>query len=371
MTTSAQPNLGTVAVPAVGDSFKEKVRHAIIENRSLVTLSKKSINYNAIPPADTEDQQATYRRARMHLQWLDSSVDMTRRFKEKTSTGKLLEAVLDNPAVRLPEDIMQGLAALREKWEAETISDEEMASGEPAPEPSSSGSSGTDPTPTAQAGLPASDHAIYGEKGIMYGIIFFRGESGRRSYRLNPQIPARKANVFGHNEIPVGTWFANQLVALHRGAHGSKMGGIYGNVVDGAYSILVSSKYDDLDLDRGDVLMYSGSNSHANTDRDRPAPSSNGTKNLQAAFKQRRLIRVLRSGNSTTKQRNRYLPDCGIRYDGLYRIVKEHLRTNEKGGLYEQFVLQREPGQPPLEELIKNVPTHKQRMDLKQVHEGY
>jgi len=48
-------------------------------------------------------------------------------------------------------------------------------------------------------------------------------------------------------------------------------------------------------------------------------------------------VRVLRGAGGV----ERYSPSCGLRYDGLYRIVREEARTNLKRGAYVCFQLVR------------------------------
>lgn len=47
---------------------------------------------------------------------------------------------------------------------------------------------------------------------------------------------------------------STRMVALFCGAHGATQGGIYGNRETGAYSVVISGEYDDLDQDYGNVL---------------------------------------------------------------------------------------------------------------------
>lgn len=168
----------------------------------------------------------------------------------------------------------------------------------------------------------------------------------------------RDYNKFGHNGLSVGDWWPYQACALRDGAHGSSMGGIAGGARDGAKSIVVGGKsktfpnhmtaklttgiggYEGMDKDEGNVIYYSGSNSHQNEDRDTPH-ISNATKSLQRAMLDNRHIRVLRSA----KGDSRFAPAVGIRYDGLYKIVGEEKRWNAKGGAYLRFKLVRVDGQ--------------------------
>jgi hypothetical protein len=97
-----------------------------------------------------------------------------------------------------------------------------------------------------------------------------------------------------------------QIVALFRGAHGSKIGGISGNAATGAYSVVTSGgAYEELDEDRGNTLYYSGSRSHDNTDPKKPFPSSPGTLALKASQRTHNPVRVLRAAG-VDKTQNKY-----------------------------------------------------------------
>ncbi|KAH7037284.1 PUA-like domain-containing protein [Microdochium trichocladiopsis] len=229
-------------------------------------------------------------------------------------------------------------------------------------------------TATAEFDLPPPSHRIFGTHGIMHGVITRRGKNNRVVRRLNPYLQKKRATVFGHNGIPVGSWWPLQLVALFNGAHGSAMGGICGDVQLGAYSILIANTYDDLDTDDGDVIYYSGSNSHKNKNPNRPEDSSRGTSALKASFRTQNPVRVLRSGGSTavtSRSSNKYLPRAGVRYDGLYRVVSMRTPKNSNGGLYEQFRLERLDGQPSLSEIRRSSPTTQQLLDLEEIQRGY
>ncbi|KAI1092967.1 PUA-like domain-containing protein [Rostrohypoxylon terebratum] len=217
-------------------------------------------------------------------------------------------------------------------------------------------------TRSQTASRPEDLPPMFREGGIAHGILIDRSDkTNRKTYRLNPDVPRKDAKVFGHNNIAVGAWFANRLMALSRGAHGASMTGICGNA-QGAFSIVVAEDYADLNEDLGDILYYSGSNSHLNDDPQKPAPSTTGTLALKISLDSGRAVRVLRS--SKAKTQNTWSPVCGIRYDGLYRVVSIRERTNKKGGLYEQFRLEREPGQTSLETLRQSSPTVQEQYDF-------
>ncbi|OTB07419.1 hypothetical protein M426DRAFT_318106 [Hypoxylon sp. CI-4A] len=369
--------MATVEVFAMGNNGPQQIKHIWEQNNKIMNLGMKGKRFGR--PATPEDGPAVeslLKKGRMHLQWLDT-IEMTPEINEKASVKKMLEIVLNNPKLFYPEDMKEAAQKLHSKWEsdnwgANAVAEDEVITTDPEslnPVPETAMT--VNETPIVQSELPPRNHPIYGENGIMHGVMMIRGPSGKRTYRLNDEIPKRTFKVYGHNEIPVGAWFPYQIVALQRGAHGSSGGGISGSTLLGAYSVVVAGIYDDLDDDRGDVLYYSGSKSHDNEDRSRPAPSSTGTKSLKASLRTGYPVRVLRAGGPTAPKGNRYLPSCGLRYDGLYRVVSLQERRNRKGGLYERFQLRRETGQTPLEEIIYTSPTPQQKRDLAALQQEY
>lgn len=199
----------------------------------------------------------------------------------------------------------------------------------------------------------------------MYGVA--RKKVGRRTtYVLNPDLISHKraGSAYGCNGLAVGAWFPYQIVALSHGAHGSTQAGISGNTNTGAYSIVVSGHYDDLDEDHGNTIYYSGSNSHDNTDPQAPPRSSKGTQALHASIRTQRPVRVLRASSGPSV----WAPTEGLRYDGLYKIVAVDYPKNRKGGMYEQFKLVREHDQ---QEIDTDRPSPDELRDLERVGRGY
>jgi hypothetical protein len=230
----------------------------------------------------------------------------------------------------------------------------------------SSATAAADAQHSVRIRLPPLNHPIFGRKGIMKGVAIKRG--GRKSYLVNPQYmrDKRRTAVLGDNGLAVGDWWPLQVVALFNGAHGSMMGGISGSKSKGAISIVVSGTYEDLDRDEGDILYYSGSGSHENTDPNNIPKTTARTKLLHTSLKTGHPVRVLRSG----KEASAWAPSVGIRYDGLYRVVSYGRPVNLRGGLYEQFRLERLPNQRDLTDL-SDVPSFEQRQLFEKVKEGY
>ena len=117
--------------------------------------------------------------------------------------------------------------------------------------------------------------------------------------------------------------------------------------------LFVTGNYAGLDHDQGDVLYYSGSNSHSNTDPKTPQLSS-ATKAMRASCARGLPVRVLRTGTAEGK----FAPRKGIRYDGLYTIQSEAIEQNPKGGAYVRFKLVRCADQKPID---ASRPTKKER----------
>ena len=153
------------------------------------------------------------------------------------------------------------------------------------------------------------------------------------------------------------------MCALRDGAHGAKVNGIAGSSNRGADSIVVSGAYDGMDIDDGDTIHYSGSDSHENIDPKTPRISAS-TEAMQRANKLRKVIRVIRSSRGKWSG----VPTVGFRYDGLYKITRECIEKNAKGGAYIRFTLMREPDQPPID---FGRPTRRERLEFNWVRNHY
>lgn len=119
-------------------------------------------------------------------------------------------------------------------------------------------------------------------------------------------------------------------------------------------------RYEDLDTDNGEVLYYSGSGSHENTDPKNHKESTTGTKCLKASYYSGKPVRVVR-----TASKSMYSPTVGLRYDGLYKVVSMNRPRNNNGGLYEQFRLERidDKSNGNLEEDCRERPTAREQRD--------
>jgi hypothetical protein len=115
-----------------------------------------------------------------------------------------------------------------------------------------------------------------------------------------------------------------------------------------------------MDHDAGDTIYYSGSNSKDNKDPVTPVISTK----TKALLSSTRPIRVIRSSRSEWK----YAPTIGFRYDGLYRLVEQQLRSNDYGGAYIRVKLERESGQPPYD---RTRPTRAEQKAFERIQDYY
>ncbi|KAI1300462.1 PUA-like domain-containing protein [Xylaria venustula] len=353
----------TVRVLNMGVTINQKVANMQKQGRGVLTMCRK--NRNSITVDANEEVRKRFADAHLYLDWLVTEIEMTPRVKNSTKVDLVLNTLIEE-ANKVPQELVEKAKELLTKYEAENWGEDIVADEDPAAS-SDASSSASAPTPAEPVvgvlQVPPANDPLFGTAGIMYGIIV--DTSGKRKdYRLRTDLPRKSCKVYGHNDIALGSWYPFQINALFWGAHGARMAGIAGDVTTGAWSVVIAGTYEDLDTDNGNTLYYSGSNSHENKNPQQAAPASQGTKALHASFRTQNPVRVLRSGGSyKTRNQNSYLPSCGLRYDGLYRVVSLRQRHNKKGGLYDQFKLERLPGQTPLSQLQRSSPTTAQVFD--------
>ena len=163
--------------------------------------------------------------------------------------------------------------------------------------------------------------------------------SGKRftSHRLHKSYEHKKScNYFGHGNIVNGQWWPLQICAMRDGAHGEIESGIHGKAGMGAFSVVLSGGgYSD--IDQGDIIQYCGTSG-------KEEKASAGTDLLMKSYKDGKDIRVLRS--SSLDKENVYRPVKGLRYDGLYRIIKDEILDRDTA--MHRFTLRRRIRQDPI-----------------------
>ncbi|TID23563.1 hypothetical protein E2P81_ATG03128 [Venturia nashicola] len=195
----------------------------------------------------------------------------------------------------------------------------------------------------AKFARPSPSHPIFGTNGMMRGILSGRSNEGRISYKFDPYFSRPNFNVFESNRCTVGDWWPQQIAVVRDGAHGHIMGGIAGAPNEGVWSIVISGGYKGLDEDRGDTILYSGSGKGSEDNTTDTPVVTRATRAMQTAHTLGNTIRVIRSSRSDW----RHAPEIGFRYDGLYRISRVLTSTNNHGGAYIRFELNRLATEPP------------------------
>ncbi|KAH6712644.1 PUA-like domain-containing protein [Leptodontidium sp. MPI-SDFR-AT-0119] len=206
-----------------------------------------------------------------------------------------------------------------------------------------------------------SDHDIFGLTGIMHHILIRQDIT--KSYCIDPTFTSTVGSVIGHNGFTIGAWFPRQLAMIRDGMHNLPMGGIAGNSISGAYSVVVASSNakGGKDIDHGNTIYYSSTLRSSDS-------LNNGSRILNRSIETGNPIRVIRK--STCDFVNR--PVVGYRYEGLFKAVSiEEKNEDEEGGekvFWSLFRLERVHGQVGFD---LNRPTEGERMDYKRVDEGY
>lgn len=113
---------------------------------------------------------------------------------------------------------------------------------------------------------------------------------------------------------------------------------------------------------RGETLWYSVPGSATNQKKNEISRSA-GTSHLQRSLDTGNPVRVLRSA----KKKSAFAPSVGIRYDGLYVVVKPDTSHNTKGGFFIRYLLKRLPDQKPLEDVMRDSPTAQQMADFHRI----
>ncbi|XP_043481565.1 E3 ubiquitin-protein ligase UHRF1-like [Leptopilina heterotoma] len=164
--------------------------------------------------------------------------------------------------------------------------------------------------------------------------------------------------------VEVGMCWRYRIQASEAGVHRPPVSGIHGRENDCAYSIVLSGGYED-DVDNGEEFYYTGSGGRDLTGNKRTAVQSCDqvltlsnkalALNCYAEFDSSRgatsddwmngiPVRVLRS--CKLAKHSKFAPKEGIRYDGLYKVVKYYPELGKSGFKVWRYVLRRDDPTP-------------------------
>ncbi|XP_026331879.1 E3 ubiquitin-protein ligase UHRF1-like [Hyposmocoma kahamanoa] len=166
--------------------------------------------------------------------------------------------------------------------------------------------------------------------------------------------------------IEVGMCWRFRIQLSESGVHRPPVSGIHGRDVEGAYSIVLSGGYED-DVDNGDEFTYTGSGGRDLSGNKRTAEQScdqtlareNKALARNCAVKQisetggdagdnwreGKPVRVVRS-YKMLKHFPKYAPKAGIRYDGIYKVVKYYPEKGLSGYRVWKYLLRRDDPSP-------------------------
>ena len=150
----------------------------------------------------------------------------------------------------------------------------------------------------------------------------------------------------GNGRLINGSWYPSQLAVLRDGGHGASQGGITASPKDGAFSVIMAGGMDPKgrpypNVDNGNEVLYCGTD---NTNAEIDAPSHD-TKAMLVNHEEGKPVRLFRSSNLN----NRYAPELGFRYDGLYSVAGyEKMDPEGEKRNRHRFKLVRCPGQDPI-----------------------
>ncbi|GBP16159.1 E3 ubiquitin-protein ligase UHRF1 [Eumeta japonica] len=177
--------------------------------------------------------------------------------------------------------------------------------------------------------------------------------------------------------IEVGMTWRFRIQLSESGVHRPPVSGIHGRDVEGAYSIVLSGGYED-DMDEGFEFTYTGSGGRDLSGNRRTADQSadqtltrenkalarncavkiiseNGA-DAGDAWREGKPVRVVRS-YKMLKHFPQYSPKEGIRYDGIYKVVKYYPETGKSGFKVWKYLLRRDDSSPaPWEPGAKQFP---------------
>ncbi|KAF2808173.1 uncharacterized protein BDZ99DRAFT_464069 [Mytilinidion resinicola] len=203
----------------------------------------------------------------------------------------------------------------------------------------------------------------------IFSIDILRGikrafDGQRNSDKIDPDYKQRLyANYYGQGNLINGQWWPTQLCTLRDGAHGSAQGGIFGEKDRGTYSIVLSGGHKYGDEDHGEEIWYTGTDSKDET------PTENTKRLIESCEmpeNEKEPVRVIRSWN--LGKENKYRPEGGFRYDGLYDVIESQSIGKEKG-MY-KFFLVRRGGQDPIRyEGVEMRPTQQELKEYKKLQQ--
>jgi len=146
--------------------------------------------------------------------------------------------------------------------------------------------------------------------------------------------------------VPIFTQWKTRQACCNDAVHRATQAGICGNQEDGAFSVVMSGVYED--VDEGDVIIYTGTGGGHTGHPTKPTWDQSWdwaqNKALIVSSHTGKPVRVIRSSECGSK----YAPYEGFRYDGLYTVSAPRIDKGRDGYDLCRCRLERLPHQPPI-----------------------
>lgn len=257
MATDTAVHGDDIVVPDVSEVYEERVawiKKQRLHGVQLYAIQSKKAN--GVPDSSKPDVALALARTKDVLTFLEHDFDISPAMREAAKIDTLLTFIYNDPRFFFPDDLKEQARRLYEQWDAINwgedtgVPDSTDADSDGEALPSASRASvdvNNDLPIRAIIRRPDPSHPIWGRNGIMFGVVPKIGKN--KTMQLDRRYLAEKRpfNRFGDNGLRPGDWYANQLVALFHGAHGARMAGISATIQNGAYSIVVSGTYKNVD----------------------------------------------------------------------------------------------------------------------------
>lgn len=253
---AANPISTTIKVPEVSRAFAARKNWIVQERmRAVQPYAQASKRAGRIPDENVQTN-AWLKRIDGLLSLHEYDFEISPEMRDQAAIHTYLKLMCDDENYHFPPDIQHRAKALYNEYEAchwgaatESGDDPDVSGMDDASPTSLDGSNDAAAVSAGNASvrLPPDDHPIWGLQGIMHGIAPKFGKVKTMVLDRRFLGEKRSANVFGDNGLKPGDWFPNQLVTLFHGGHGSRQGGVYGKTGVGAYSVVVSGHYKDVD----------------------------------------------------------------------------------------------------------------------------
>ncbi|KAG7089693.1 hypothetical protein E1B28_011348 [Marasmius oreades] len=173
------------------------------------------------------------------------------------------------------------------------------------------------------------------------------GKSLHPKFHLTRKKYDRRDYYYGApKDCPVGALFQDRQTLSQAMVHGFTQAGIHGNIESGTYSVVMSGGYED-DDDQGEWFWYTGEGGRSAAGKqikDQSWKDKGNRSLMMSTMHPRRPVRVVRAHIAKSP----YGPAEGLRYDGLYQVIRVCTAKGKSGHKICKALFRRLGNQAPL-----------------------